>query len=230
MPPLVLVRLARLYLFGRICRRKPVALIPFLDHTLQYKSSWLQLVHEDLQWISLHLPPSSLLSVDGIFQWAQMASRSPSEFRSIVARTCLSAIGSSSSDWGITPGVSTSLDPVSCPDCARSFPSKAAMISHCCRVHGTRSEKRRYAPGTSCTVCLLEFHTRDRLVHHFRRNGTCWLRTQCTVPGLTVHGSQALDDSARPAVRVLRSKGQIATYAEVPSFRLPGPIQFWADA
>lgn len=166
MPPPVLVCLARFIFFGRTCKRRPRALVVFLDHSAQVDGSWIQLFASDLKWVCQHLPTSSDLGSSDLYGWAQFALREPSDHRSLVSRTCTATAGSHITDRGVSSSIQSSFQPSVCPDCSRSFSPNAAMQSHRARAHGSRNIRRRFALSTSCTVCLLEFHTRDRLVHH----------------------------------------------------------------
>ena len=58
------------------------------------------------------------------------------------------------------------------------------------------SDYRRYISGTYCTVCLLEFHERERRLNHVRyRSKTCRDNLLMRGPGLTGDEAEALDEA-----------------------------------
>ena len=56
-----------------------------------------------------------------------------------------------------------------CKDCSASFCSHVALAVHAAKCHGYRQEARRYALDHSCSICLLVFGSRMRLVRHLAR-------------------------------------------------------------
>ena len=70
---------------------------------------------------------------------------------------------------------SDSPDEFLCGVCDRWFPSAVAATSHRMKVHGGSFAARvleRCGCG-SCPFCGTDFHSRDRLVHHFRCHRGC---------------------------------------------------------
>ena len=57
---------------------------------------------------------------------------------------------------------------VPCPECNKSFKSKAAMGVHRNKIHGYFCEAYRYAATTTCYACLGQYFSRERLVQHLQ--------------------------------------------------------------
>ena len=83
---------------------------------------------------------------------------------------------------------------------------------------------RNYLSTTFCPVCLLEFHTRDRVIAHFRMSSVCRMNLLLNHPRLSVEEFEALQTRAAEKVRALRASGRARCYAAMPCYRLQGPL------
>ena len=74
-----------------------------------------------------------------------------------------------------------------CYVCNRVFDSRVAMLAHAKTKHGYRNPCQLRVCTTYCVCCGLEFHNRDRVLNHLRRNGgvnRCYVHYVDQVPEL----------------------------------------------
>jgi len=55
-----------------------------------------------------------------------------------------------------------------CPDCQRSFKALKALQAHRVTSHAYRLPHKQWAYGTCCLACGLDWHTRERVIRHWR--------------------------------------------------------------
>ena len=87
--------------------------------------------------------------------------------------------------------------------------------------HGKRSGARAYADGTACRMCLLDFHTRPRLIQHLAYNSKKCLeglrRTTAPLEEAAVSEMDAADAQQRAD---LRAQGRYRYWAGRPPKRV----------
>ena len=114
-----------------------------------------------------------------------------------------------------------------CIDCNATFATPAALASHRHRRHGIKNTLRLFFSGTCCQACMLEFHSRERLLYHLKQARSCrdFVLLQ---PPLTEEEAEQLDHVARTEQRDNRRRGLQPRHAQLAAFRLPGPLPLHA--
>ena len=164
-PATLIVRRARMLLFLRICAKSPIELYRILASAEPAPHSWLCLVSSDFEWLSSCDLPDPVPCV-ALSDWLAFARSSYKASRRAVLRACDEVKVSEDASW--TRNVShdnLSRDWI-CESCSCSFPTKQLLGTHMWKVHHVRRATRSHVDGTHCPACLLEFHTRDRLLRH----------------------------------------------------------------
>ena len=81
--------------------------------------------------------------------------------------------------------------------------------------------ERRMVDTTICPMCLMQFHTRTRVVEHLAKdNHRCRAALSLTPPLLTVEQAAALDEAEAHRRRQLRAFDPLT---RLPAHRVAGP-------
>ena len=110
-----------------------------------------------------------------------------------------------------------------CYECGEAFGTKAALHTHLFKKHKVKKPTRRYVDDSICPVCLTQFHTRHRVVHHLERHSRCRDALCNSPPLLSPEAAEALDEKERELHRALHKRGQPPTHAALPAYRMCGP-------
>jgi len=223
--PLNLIRCARMQLFVRILMKSPTDLLEILLSTIDYcpkkrsSNPWSAEVLNDFKILALHDRRFSGSLRDIIVNLPSI----PNPSR-IVRRLMYNEFANLD-----VPNASVKpprhLIPMNCYLCDKVFPSFQQLSLHQFKAHGIKNLVRRYVDGVHCTVCLLYFHTRERLINHIsRRSKVCKAVILSSPPIIDEQQSLALDEAEKSDNRKLYSTGMRRHTAKSPAFRLPGPI------
>ena len=101
---------------------------------------------------------------------------------------------------------------------------------HLFKAHGWLHPSQYYidADCTICPICMMQFHTRVRLIEHLRYKGK---KRQCLdnmyIVKDVINSDIVLDIIARDAEcsRALSRAGHRRTKAQAPAFRVVGPLR-----
>ena len=113
-----------------------------------------------------------------------------------------------------------------CEVCFCTFDSFQKYALHRFRKHGVKDPLRLYIPEhvTHCTVCMKQFHDRERLLNHYRhRCQTCKLNLIMRGPSISPSQADQIEEKLRLHYRSLVSKGHRRHTAFKAVFTLPGP-------
>ena len=158
--------------------------------------------------------------------WVAFARSSYKASRRAVLRACDEVKVSEDASW--TRNVShdnLSRDWI-CESCSCSFPTKQLLGTHMWKVHHVRRATRSHVDGTHCPACLLEFHTRDRLLRHLEdKSPICRSYVLEHLPKLEPDVVEQLDLDAIEVPRSLLSQGRKRAWADKPCYRLAGPTR-----
>ena len=190
--PTILLRVSRLRYLGQLCRSLP----PDLWHILLQDQEWLYVLEGDLAWMWRQLSNSSDLTdpQTGWDRWEYILACHPGYWKRLVRRAMehdimqmqnrelvqechnktlayLRSHGTFTQD----KHYQQQYEPTAfgCLSCGAWFRSKAGEGAHMFRVHGKRSKVRTLYNGTSCTICLREYHTPFKLQAHLRYKRSC---------------------------------------------------------
>ena len=115
------------------------------------------------------------------------------------------------------------LEHVRCSVCDEEFSSKQACAAHSYRAHGVKCQERLHNCATSCPRCLVEVHTRQRILDHLRGNSDCRVFV-LGLPSVDDAEVLRLDAASLEETRANRRLGRQRNWAEKPSVQLCGPI------
>lgn len=204
----MLVKTARLHLFGRVVSKLPSTLISALCAAMPLKTSWLSVVSLDLKWlagVSSRVRPDSSIS-----EWASFVRASPKAFASMI-RDASDQFGASFVPAKASRTILSSSGPWVCSHCSDAFGSFSALCSHSARKHWYKCEARRYVHTTHCPVCCLECHTRTRVVQHIAHSSpVCLANLQSRGSVLTDDEVLRLDQEEHCRVRTCQVRSQPA--------------------
>ena len=117
--------------------------------------------------------------------------------------------------------------PFSCQDCPKCFNSFQQLQLHRFSKHGCVHPLHMAAKDTHCPICLLQFHTRHRLLEHIKYKGKkrhCTALLSSRPPIFSEAEARELDADAAKSARQLAHRGLRRTHAAKPSHREPGPM------
>ena len=137
--------------------------------------------------------------------------------------------GSSSANISV-PNISIQF----CPYCSiDKLDTVQKLKVHLWSKHRVKDDplRLRIPPSTVCCVCMLDFHSRPRLLNHIRyRSKVCRAYHNVCEPCLTVDQAEELDNLSREHNRNLYAKGYRRHQATIRAFRTPGPLLFCPGA
>ena len=137
--------------------------------------------------------------------------------RSADANTCVS--------WATTASQRALGEVIVCAECGLRCRNRQVLGAHRSQKHGIRRLTRQYVDGTHCPACLLEFHSRDRLIQHLERASLeCREFVLTERPELSEDTVRILDEEAAAHVRKLAHTGKHRVHALLPCVRLRGPL------
>ena len=115
--------------------------------------------------------------------------------------------------------------PLSCLVCHLQFASLQQLSLHMFMSHGMKSHIRLYIKTTYCSVCLKEFHSRERVLDHIRyRSAVCRANLMLRGPVLTEVEAATIDEESREEHRTLAHACRRRHHVHCPAIQLPGPL------
>ena len=113
-----------------------------------------------------------------------------------------------------------------CPICGKDEPRFQALAAHRAVSHGVLREARTRVLDGRCSVCLRDFHSRERLVDHLHKaSPICLLNTLLFLPRLNDDFIVAADKAQRERGTAARARGVDPTYAQQIVRQKFGPWQ-----
>jgi len=224
------LRKLRISYFRRFLLYAPLALKVAISHEWSLphsaRCSWLAHVIDDLVWLNngakLALPHPSC---DGR-PWHDFLLGSKFRMNQAIEMASHCSAQQMVKDVVVDP----SIQPPSshqCDECGALFATFAGMCSHQFIKHHRTNMLRRFTFCTHCVVCLKEFHTRPRLIHHIKsRSPKCSAILVANYVPLSVDVVEALDQEDNVERKRLRALGLNLRHACVPAFRLQGPLPY----
>jgi len=226
------IRMSRLRLLGRVLLHGSAELAFIIDA----EGSWLQQLLSDCQWldqlgVAYGLPDAREVPS----AWLSMIRADPGKWRRMI-RAAGSLAGAelppASSRVGTQPppppldSQGVPLDAAFCYECEQSFVSTRALATHCRRAHGIQGRAFDACHGTHCLRCLVEHHTRTRLLQHLRQADECRSR-------ILEHVERPSSDAVSAMLQAERTRATAARRASLPPHALPacrlaGPLARWA--
>ena len=222
MPPVVLLRMLRVLLFVRMCSNAPNFLLEWIWTSLADSASWASTVGKHLE----HLACTSKVFEDcggwSLQQWYTCAhENSRSLPKSVVkAYRALEPRG-----WVTSKAQEISMRKWPCAECSKIFGSSTALAAHRAKSHNVKNTARNLAFGTQRPSCLVEFHTRYRVVVHLAyRSPVCHAIAKIDMEPMLDEEAELLDEKDRPEMRALARTGRGAEFAKVACCQAHGPL------
>jgi len=223
--PINLLRIARLDLFIRLLVKPSPILLALLFTARNAKRSWVKALQDDLSFVVRCSEKLGRLTLITIAEWAQWILTNPMRAKKMFHAALHTDEANRPEVWGVSKKL-REIDIASpCDLCSCVFSSRQALAVHKYRKHGWRHPARLFARGTHCSVCLLEFWHRHRLLAHLMDKApTCLANLQIRGSPLPVPQADALDMEARVQNRELKRSGRRRGWAGKPCVRLQGPL------
>eukprot|EP00973_Karenia_brevis_P080102 11113991-Karenia_brevis.AAC.1 len=166
------------------------------------------------------------MSGKSIFEWHDFAAHDPKRFRAEVTLYCKSGYANVCALWAddkIAHDLSTHHE---CPLCGAAFPTKQQCALHQFKAHNIKRSIRDRVDGTYCSVCLVQFWTRERLVCHLsEKSEACRMSYIARKPVLDAAVVAELEAEQLAIFKANSRMGQRRAYADRPCSRLYGPLQ-----
>ena len=163
-----------------------------LKYTQNNVNSWLYQIDIDLKWACTF----SAFEACKHWSWNEWRDAVRSDVKSY-ARAFKRLIYSSQANASycaiLQPNRREAMEPQICPVCQYSASSKQVLSMHMLRKHATKKSIRQFTSSTYCFGCLLELHSRERLVKHVSDNERCKNFYLESVDPITLAESEELD-------------------------------------
>ena len=114
----------------------------------------------------------------------------------------------------------------SCVHCEYTCYTYQQLTVHMSASHNDKHVLRKHIQQyeTRCMVCLKEFHTRERLLDHYRyRSERCRIVLMQRGPVLTSDQVELIEAGEREGHRQLFKQGKRRHFAKIPFFKSYGP-------
>ena len=232
--PMTIIRRARLALFGRVFAKNPALLCRTIEvlstaSKKKIQSSWMAQVLSDY---SIMMGPEVSEPVDFTFlHLLKDVTGDPKHFLQRVRKFSISLFANLDVPCPAykfndpyVPSQPVS-DEFRCDTCDRLFDTKQKLSVHLAVNHHIYDSLYFHLNTTHCLFCMREFHSMPRLYSHLRyRSNICKANYECDDPPLSYDEVHSMFVKNRAHNRTLRLSGCRPTYAQNPSFRVPGPL------
>ena len=234
--PSVLLSLARLQLFARIFKKDVQALVELIRFHQPKGTSWMAALRDDFKWFSSHESYQDKHDFT-INQWINEVRSDPKQFISTVRKYSSTPYANlhafRASD---VPDVVTVAAPVVIIPCHRChlcdhlpFATHQQVMLHLFVEHQVKNLVHSRVTTTFCEICLLQFHTRTRLIEHIKGHkgrGTICLNNYFDIPPVYDAIQLAEIDAVEATKnRALSAAAHRMHYAQFPVYSLPGPFR-----
>ena len=224
--PINFLRIARVDLFVRLLVKPSPILLALLYVARNAKRSWVGALCDDLAYAAKCYPPLHRFAVFSVAEWSKWILRNPVRAKRTLHQAFYSTQANCIESWGFSKKLRDIDLVVSCDLCASDFGSRQALAVHKYRKHGWRHPARLFTSTTHCTVCLLEFWQRHRVLAHLMdKSPVCLANLQLRGSPMTCFQSDLLDEEARAANKLLKASGRRRAWADKPCVRLAGPLR-----
>ena len=211
--------------FVRCVLRQSPDLLKLVFAGRQAKRSWLAGLMVDLSFLADNGEQFSELRGASWKQWVAVILGRPLAMKAAVRKFLMNPLINEQNSWAKARHTRQLGTSQSCCDCGAAFASLQALSVHRARKHGWRNDVRIHVDTTFCTVCLLEFHARNRVVNHLAYGSpTCLANLLSRGPVISWEVANGLDDEERAGEGRNRSAGWGRAKALAPCCRLAGPL------
>ena len=223
--PLSMLKLVRINFFARVITKVSPRLLKLLYVARSAPRSWLSSVQADLNFLCAHDNRFGEWSSAPMSKWVGLFQNNPARALRAVEATLGSESANSRQAWATTRKLAQLGQAFPCEACGQNFSTKQQLATHIYRQHGVKHPARYLVDGTSCPICLLEFHTRTRLIAHIANKSTvCFSNLKCRMQPLSEAVIAQMDDEAKVCEKANKRSGWRRGRAHEPCIRLSGPL------
>jgi len=223
--PINLLRLARILLLIRVCAKAPAYTIATIMIAAQAKTSWLFSASMDIDWACVHYEPLASNAAWTITMWMDAFCCEPQKYKRLFSDACRSTAANVVASWATTATLSPLANHWLCDQCEKACATKQALSVHRWRKHGMKRYERLLVSTTFCEICLLEFHSRQRLLNHVaEKSDICRQCYHLLGPKLTLEQANEMDAYEAAHSQANKAKGLPRHQAKELCFRLQGPL------
>ena len=224
MCPMTMLRYFRMSLFSRIVTKEPPHLLALIDKLAPFPNTWASSLICDLKWLNAgsfwgDVPLSTFAALHDAI------AADPRRFAHRVKVYCREPFANLASEVPNVPSLQHLGNGISCQSCPMIFGTLQQLSLHMFKAHKVRNPFRCYVSLMHCTVCLKEFHTRERSLNHVRyRSAACRSNLLLRGPSLTESEASALDEAEKSLNRASAHAGKRRHHVGTPAIQLQGPL------
>ena len=222
--PSTILRNARIQLLFRMFIKNPRAVIDMFFMCCGFLKGWMEAIESDLRFLNILIPGfyNGSIKVFGeyLFQLGNPELRTLARKVKRVFRTPFANI--LTDECRDVLQVRTLNFP--CLHCTEVKDTFQKLKVHMYSKHRIKDDLWLHFRETYCTVCMLEFHKREKMYEHLK-NGSpkCCLYYLNAGPCLSREEAQVIDENLKEHYRELYSKGLRRQYCEQLCYRICGP-------
>ena len=137
------------------------------------EGTWACCVLKDLRWYA-KFPGFSVASTATFSEWVDLVVNNYKACKKLIIKTTKSKWATCANEWA-QRGLNKDMGKhFACDVCDIMLASKQQLCLHRFKKHGLKSIERKYLATTHCPICLMEFHTRERVLNHVKfRSDIC---------------------------------------------------------
>ena len=229
MAPIAMLRLKRIFLFLRLLTTSSWHTLAIIFMAKGARSSWLDCVVKDLQWIAVRSSCLSSLKDAALIEWigflsnahrAKLAIFKAFNEPLIRERVAWDIRSKSLADNnGALPIFSHQ-----CPECMASFNTLQKLAAHRARKHFIKTAVSYYVDTPWCPCCLLLFASRIRCLDHLAtRSPICRMNIMTSLPILDQEIHHALCEQDRMEIKEGFALGRKRGIKNSRACRMLGP-------
>lgn len=226
--PIVMIRAARLQLFGRVVSKNVhiiCSLFKVVDQIPNNRcKGWFAALAGDFEWLSLGAKvkaPRSWIEAQNLVE------QDPKRFRKHVRSFASSKFANLDVPRAVPCYRPIGVHNFSCNVCNKVFNTKQSLALHEFKVHGIKDCLRKYVNTVFCPICMVMFHTRERLLNHLKyRSPTCKTNILLGQPVLTEEEANNLDSQDAHNFVLMQKAGKRRHHCDAPAYRLQGPTPY----
>lgn len=224
--PGTLIRVSRLTLLSRIYIKKPSCILVLFKKLLSQNnpSGWTGEIISDFRWLLLGKAIDGAETVNDCLSFLEDR---PKDFGRIVKKYSHQKFANLDAYQAEPSLHAPVMELCPCITCGKTFPNKQTLSLHMFKVHNQKDPCRLYLPkGTlHCPVCLVFFHSRERVLNHVRYRSQICRSNLVYMPKMTENEADEIDHELACANRELIHQGKRRHTADRPAIQMAGPIK-----
>lgn len=224
MCPMTMLRYFRMTLFARIVAKQPPHLGELIQHLGHLPKTWASSLLGDLRWLS-HGSFWGHTCIDDFSALHNAVADNPRGFSRRLKAYCREPFANLMHEVPKRPCLQHLNGGITCDLCGTWFSSLQQLRLHEFKAHSRRNHLRLHICTTHCSVCLKEFHTRERVLNHVKyRSAVCRANLILRGPLLAEAEAAAIDEAEKKSNRELACAGKRRHHACLPALQLQGPL------